>query len=998
MYTRVFHLSFFIWSCLSFVAFTVGSFQQNLKVRPYARDPLQDVVTWDEHSIFVNGERVLFFSGEFHAFRLPVPSLWLDILQKIRSLGFTGVSFYVDWALLEGKPGEYSAEGVFALEPLFEAASKAGIYLLARPGPYINAEVSGGGYPGWLQRVEGYLRTNATDYLATTENYMTSVLKSISNAQITNGGPVILVQPENEYSQAVSGIPFPNADYMEYVEDQFRKNGIVVPLISNDASPYGHNAPGQPAPVDIYGHDGYPLGFDCSNPSRWTSFNTNFRTLHLEQSPSTPYSIVEFQGGAFDPWGGVGFDKCLSLVNYEFERVYYKNNYGFGVTIYNLYMIFGGSNWGNLGHPGGYTSYDYGATIAEDRSVAREKYSEMKLQANFLVASPAYLTVTPGTPSTTQYTTSSDVYVTPLKSNETQFYVVRHSLFNSTEATTYKLRLDGSSSGNITVPQLGGSLTLNGRDSKIHVSDYDLGGTTLLYSTAEIFTWQKYGNGTVLVVYGGPGEQHELAVSQIGISSSEINASLDVLVNSTETSVIVNWLTSATAQYVTIGDLQVYIVDRNTAYNFWVIPSGNSLYTNTEDVNIVAKSGYLLRTANVTETSLDITGDLNATSPLWIVGGAPKNLKTLTFNGQEVEFSVDENGAISSNLTYIAPEFAVPTLKDLQWYYIDSLPEIQGDYDDDAWTLASFATTNNTSRALTTPTSLYASDYGYHAGSLIYRGKFTAKGNETTFKVETQGGTAYGASIFLDSSFLGSTVGNKSAASANATFALPQLGADEVHTFTILIDHMGLDEEWTVGSNTMRSPRGVLNYDLAGHDQSDVTWKLTGNLGGEDYVDHVRGPLNEGALYAERQGYHLPSPPVETWTKGLSPIDGISSAGVGFFTTSVDLDFPSGYDIPLSIRLPAINFTSTIRVQLYVNGWQFGKYVSNIGPQTQYPVPEGIWNYNGQNWLAVSLWALEAAGGSIASIELVASEAVQSGREQVQVVESPAWSQRAEAY
>jgi hypothetical protein len=247
---------------------------------------------------------------------------------------------------------------------------------------------------------------------------MTSVLKSISDAQITNGGPIILVQPENEYSQAVSGIPFPNADYMEYVEDQFRKNGIVVPLISN--------APGQPAPVDIYGHDGYPLGFDCSNPSVWNNFNTNFRTLHLEQSPTTPYSIVEFQGGAFDPWGGVGFDKCLSLVNYEFERVYYKNNYGFGVTIYNLYMIFGGSNWGNLGHPGGYTSYDYGATIAEDRSVAREKYSEMKLQANFLVASPAYLTATPGTPSTTQYTTSSDVYVTPMKSNETQFYVVRY--------------------------------------------------------------------------------------------------------------------------------------------------------------------------------------------------------------------------------------------------------------------------------------------------------------------------------------------------------------------------------------------------------------------------------------------------------------------------------------------------------------------------------------------------------------------------------------------
>ncbi|KAI4592309.1 hypothetical protein KJ359_011368 [Pestalotiopsis sp. 9143b] len=956
-------------------------------------------VTWDEHSIFIRGERVLFFSGEFHAFRLPVPSLWLDVLQKIRSLGFTGVSFYVDWALLEGKPGEYSAEGVFALEPLFEAASKAGIYLLARPGPYINAEVSGGGFPGWMQRVDGFLRTNATDYLAATENYLTSVLQTISKAQITNGGPVILVQPENEYSQAVSGFPFPNADYMEYVEDQFRSNGIVVPLISNDAGPYGHNAPGQPAPVDIYGHDGYPAGFDCSNPSVWNSFNTNWRTLHLEQSPSTPYSIVEFQGGSFDPWGGVGFEKCLSLISYEFERVYYKNNYGFGVTIYNLYMIFGGSNWGNLGHPGGYTSYDYAATIAEDRSVAREKYSEMKLQANFLVASPAYLIATPGTPSTTQYTTSSDIYVTPLKSNETQFYVV--SVFNSTETASYKLVLDGSSLGNITVPQLGGSLSLNGRDSKIHVSDYDIGGTTLLYSTAEIFTWQKYDSGTVLVVYGGAGEQHELAISQDAANGQTINAPSDVLVNSTETSVILNFVTKPTVQIVSVGDVQVYIVDRNTAYNFWVLPvagGDNSLYTKTEDFYLVAQSGYLLRSVNATETSLEITGDLNATSPLWIVGGAPKGLQTLTFNGEEVEFSVDERGAIVSNLTYVAPQFDIPVLEDLQWFYIDSLPEIQDGYDDSEWTAASLSTTNNPSRNLTTPTSLYASDYGYHAGSLIFRGEFTSKGNETTFKVETQGGTAYGASVFLDDGFLGSTLGNKSAASANATFTLPQLDAGGAHTFTILIDHMGLDEEWTVGSNTMRAPRGILNYALAGRDQGDITWKLTGNLGGEDYIDHVRGPLNEGALWAERQGYHQPGPPVDAWSTDVSPTDGIGAAGVGFFAASFDLNLPAGYDVPLSVRFPAINSTSTVRVQLWVNGWQFGKYVSNIGPQTQYPVPEGIWNYQGQNWLAVSLWALEATGGSIESIELIAGEAVQTGRDQVEVVDSPAWSERAGAY
>lgn len=68
-----------------------------LKVKPYERDVLQDIVTWDQHSIFVHGERVLFYSGEYHPFRLPVPGLWLDVFQKIRALGYTGVSIYIDW-------------------------------------------------------------------------------------------------------------------------------------------------------------------------------------------------------------------------------------------------------------------------------------------------------------------------------------------------------------------------------------------------------------------------------------------------------------------------------------------------------------------------------------------------------------------------------------------------------------------------------------------------------------------------------------------------------------------------------------------------------------------------------------------------------------------------------------------------------------------------------------------------------------------------------------
>lgn len=132
-------------------------------------------------------------------------------------------------ALLEGKPGTFSAEGIFALEPFFEAASQAGIYLLARPGPYINAEVSGGGFPGWLQRVPGTLRSLDQAYLNATALYAQSVGEIIAAAQITNGGPVILFQPENEYYDCLPSVnPCPDPEYMAYVERQFRDAGIVV--------------------------------------------------------------------------------------------------------------------------------------------------------------------------------------------------------------------------------------------------------------------------------------------------------------------------------------------------------------------------------------------------------------------------------------------------------------------------------------------------------------------------------------------------------------------------------------------------------------------------------------------------------------------------------------------------------------------------------------------------------------------------------------------------
>ncbi|KAH8907459.1 glycoside hydrolase family 35 protein [Coniochaeta sp. PMI_546] len=955
---------------------------------------LQDIVTWDEHSLFINGQRVMIFSGEFHPFRLPVPSLWTDVLEKVKALGLNAVSIYIDWAQLEGKPGEFRAQGVFDYDAFLTAAKEVGLYVIARPGPYINAEASGGGFPGWLQRVKGHLRTDDADYLAATDNYVANIGKIIAKHQITNGGPVILYQPENEYSGAV-GVEFPNADYMQYVEDQARKAGIVVPFVSNDAFPGGHNAPGTgKGQVDIYGMDGYPLGFDCANPNTWPAgaLPTNWYLTHENQSPSTPYTIPEFQAGSFDPWGGWSFETCAQLINHEQERVFYKNNYAAGVTIFSLYMIFGGTNWGNLGHPGGYTSYDYAAPIKEDRTVTREKYSELKLEAQFLKVSPGYLTATPGGKSVTGvYSPSTSVSITPLIGGNGSFFVVRHTDYQSTDSTAYTLNLP-TSAGNTTIPQLGGSLRLGRRDSKIHVADYPVGDYTLLYSTAEIFTWKKFEDKTVLVLYGGPDEQHELAIKT---TAKNYKADSGLKVAAKTNSVVVNWQTTTERRILQVGNLHVYILDRNSAYHYWVPETSSSS-------SVIVNGGYLIRSASISGPTLSLRGDFNGTSSLEIIG-VPKGVSILKVNDVVWLYIKNAQGNWQSAIPYIKPILPVPSLDKLDWKYIDSLPEIKPGYDDAKWVTADHKTTNNTFvQPFLTPTSLFASDYGFHTGALLYRGHFTAAGTEKSIYLSTQGGSAFGSSVWLNDSFLGSWTGTDASAANNATYTLPNLVAGKPYVLTVLIDNMGLDENWVVGVDQMKNARGILNYNLTGS-SAPITWKLTGNLGGEDYADKTRGPLNEGGLFVERQGYHLPNPPLKQFSSSSGgPTTGLDKPGVAFYAAQLDLALPSDtWDVPLSFVFDnntAADGGGVYRAWLYVNGFQFGRYVSNVGPQKEFPVPEGILDYRGENWIGLAVWALEGGGARVPGFTLKAGNPVITGRKKVEVVDAPGWKARQGAY
>ncbi|PHH91341.1 hypothetical protein CDD83_856 [Cordyceps sp. RAO-2017] len=973
------------------------------------RAPLQDIVTWDENSLFIHGERAMMFSGEFHPFRLPVPSLYLDIFQKIRALGFNMVSFYVDWALLEGKPGEFRADGIFDLEPFFEAAKRAGIYLLARPGPYINAEVSGGGFPGWLQRIKGVLRTDEGDYLSTTENYMANICAIIAKHQITRGGPVVLFQPENEYSSG-TGIKFPNGKYFQYVIDQARKAGIVVPMINNDVGPVGFYAPGTGVgAMDIYGHDNYPLGFDCANPSDWppNRFPTNFHQLHMKQSPKTPFSIVEFQGGSFDPWGGQGLEKCSALINHEFERVYYKNNIAAGVRIFNVYMIFGGTNWGNLGHPGGYTSYDYGACIRENRVIDREKYSELKLEAEFLRVSPGYLETTPRNATRGIFSDSEDITITPLVSKgKGNFYVTRHTDYAFPASAAYTLKLP-TSEGTLIIPQSDRLLTLPGRDSRIHVTDYPVGDHFLLYSTAEILTWKKFADRTVLVLYGGLGESHEFAVRS-DAKMTRLEGDSYSLESMNGKAAIVAWTPALGRQIAQIGDLVIYMLDRNSAYNYWVpvLPKDGSAYGSSlmNPESIIVNGGYLIRSASVSGSTLSLKADFNASTTLEIIG-VPKGVSKLQVNGIQLGYTVRSGNWIAKPQIAI-PKVAVPDLASLKWHRLDSLPEIQPGYDDSAWPVADLKTTSNSVFSLQTPVSLFGADYGFNTGTLVFRGHFTARGDESQLKLRTSGGSAFASSVWLDGTFVGSFKNAEVAEDTLSTYGLPRpLRRGGRHVLTIVVDSTGLNENFNPGTETFKAPRGIISYALGpanGTTATDISpWKLTGNVGGEDYADKFRGPLNEGGLFFERQGYHLPAPPLRRFRRG-SPLDGLDRAGIAYYAARLPLALPADrYDVPLSFVFDGhgtANQTGDYRATLFVNGFQYGKYASNIGPQTEFPVPEGILDHRGDNWLGLAVWALDPAGARVPGLRLVAGTAVQSGRDRVDVVRGPSFSRRDKVY
>jgi len=112
-------------------------------------------ITYDRKSLLIDGERKFIFSGTLQYFRHPSPKQWQDRIQKLKELGCNTVDTYFYWGFHSPAEGEYDFTGSRDIDLFMSMVEDAGMYLIGRPGPYICAEIDGGGFPGWLLAKRG---------------------------------------------------------------------------------------------------------------------------------------------------------------------------------------------------------------------------------------------------------------------------------------------------------------------------------------------------------------------------------------------------------------------------------------------------------------------------------------------------------------------------------------------------------------------------------------------------------------------------------------------------------------------------------------------------------------------------------------------------------------------------------------------------------------------------------------------------------------------------
>jgi beta-galactosidase GanA len=937
-------------------------------------------VSFDHYSVIIGGRRVLLWAGEFDYYRLPSPSLWIDRLEEMKAAGMNAVSIYFDWDYHSAAPGVYDFSGVRDVNRLLNDAQKVGLYVIARPGPYVNAETDAGGLAGWLASEPAGSRTNDPQYLAAADQWFSEIDPIIAAHQITRGGDVIMYQIENEY-----GFTIPSGEaYFGNLEAQAKQDGIDVPTYTNNVGGFPTGwAPGTPDAPDLTGTDQYPEGFDCTETN---VFNAP-PVLTSDHTPTQPLMVPEYQGGSFDSWGGSGYPGCATLTGPNFENTFYKYYIAQGVTMQSIYMTVGGTDWGFNPAPFMYTSYDYGSPISEPGTLSF-KYPELKLTGEMSQALPDLA-------MTDQVTAPAIAGLTTFEERNPQ-----------TGATFLYLGNDGASPVTTTLPS-GETVTVPSHEAKFLVSAASFGRQHLVSTTSELVTQTTLGPRDVALLSGDGGSAGTTSLSY------SRRPAVRVLSDPSGTPVTAHWNPSShtlTLGYTHSGLTQVSVAagrsrlllllaDATTAGQFWV--------ERTAGGTLLARGSSLVRTASASGRSAALTGDTSTAGPLQ-VWAAPR-IHALSWDGRAVVTTRARGGALTAQLPGPPSSVNLPSLSSGWKFRFESNERLPG-FDDSAWTVADHQSTDNPIQPASTPV-LYAQDYGFDHGFVWYRGHFTATGNETSVALTADTGSFGSFAVWLNGTYLGSAstptsthpFANLDDTSLSKTFTIPAgaLSAGKDDVISVLTENMGQDESFenSLGLDSNKTPRGLESASLTESTGSApaLTWRLQGASAQQVVRDPVRGPTNPAGLSGSNAGWALPNFPDGSWQSVSLPDSWATRAvppGVGWYRTHFSLNVPQDVWTPLGLRLTppgggspapgAANFQALI----YLNGWLIGRYINDLGPQNTFYLPQGLLRTDGRNTLAIAEWSLAAGDGGIGQVSLVPYE-IRRGGIPVQTVDSP---------
>ncbi|EAW07179.1 uncharacterized protein ACLA_018830 [Aspergillus clavatus NRRL 1] len=323
--------------------------------------------------------------------------------------------------------------------------------------------------------------------------------------------------------------------------------------------------------ADVAGLESYPSCWTC-DVSQCISTNGEYIPYKVidyydyfqEVHPTPPSFMPGFQGG------------CPEDTGADFANLFYRWNIAQRVTAMSLYMLYWGINWGAIAAPVTAMSYGYSAPISEDRSIV-SKYYETRLLALF-IRSAKDLTMTEMIGNDTQYTANGAIRAFELRSPQTSagFYVTFYRDTTVGTNETFKLHV-GLSVGALTVPQREGTIQLNGHQAKIIVTGFTFGAETLLYSMAEVLTYNILDKDATLVLWVPRASPASLPSREPSPQKSRTATAVRESSSTARRALVVNFTQANGLSVVQLNNgVRVVLLNKTAAYHFWT--GGLGLY------------------------------------------------------------------------------------------------------------------------------------------------------------------------------------------------------------------------------------------------------------------------------------------------------------------------------------------------------------------------------------------------------------------------------------